>query len=343
MNRNTLTFGDHEMMERLDGIDHTLLKIEKLLDWSRFEQILSKVDLRNSSYYGRDCYSPIVMFRIMLIQHIYQYSDREMEDHLHFNYLYIRFAQLSLNMPIPHHTTICRWRERFREQNIYQLLFDDFLSQLEKRGIVLRQATIIDATLIQAHARPNRKTYVEVEPTGDETLPDDTPQVTITTEESKDSDARWLKKGKQCIYGYKSMQTVNLDGIVTGVTTTPASIPDCKLFIESISKANLHEGAIAFADKGFPADYNTQYLKENNLRDGIMWKKKANETEAESAFRVLRNQLISKVRYVVERTFGSLKSRYGYRRTPYIGLKKTHNYSLMGALTFNVVRSLSLL
>ena len=59
--------------------------------------------------------------------------------------------------------TIHRWRERINEFGIFQEIFDDFHTQLSEKGYILKDATIVDTTLIRSATRPRNKTIVEVE------------------------------------------------------------------------------------------------------------------------------------------------------------------------------------
>jgi len=194
--------------------------------------------------------------------------------------------------------------------------------------------------LIASAARPRRKEIVEVEATGDEEIVDGLPtctsKVAYTKEESKDPDAAWVKKGKKCVYGYNTMITTNLNGFISGVITTPANVNDCKIALQSIAKANLKPYYPLLGDKAFDVQYIRDYLSESKLHDFIMRMKKRGEIDSEA--RASRNKLISKVRYVIERTFGYLKLKLGGARSRYIGLKKTHNWNLMNAMLYNLIR-----
>ncbi|WP_122951224.1 transposase [Bathymodiolus thermophilus thioautotrophic gill symbiont] len=53
----------------------------------------------------------------------------------------------------------------------------------------------------------------------------------------------------------------------------------------------------------------------------------------------LRNKAISKRRFVVERTFGTLKRTYGLARSRYIGLEKVASEVNLKAIAYNLVRA----
>ena len=64
------------------------------------------------------------------------------------------------------------------------------------------------------------------------------------------------------------------------------------------------EGTTVYADKGYGSKENRQHLEEHRLQDGIMRKVHRNRplTEAQTK----RNRYLSKTRYVVEQSFGTL-------------------------------------
>ncbi|MCB5284803.1 MAG: hypothetical protein LHW45_04325 [Candidatus Cloacimonetes bacterium] len=65
MEKETITFADQEIANRLANRKHFLKDIEILIDWKRIRTILAKVEIRRLSVAGRDAFSAEVMFRIM--------------------------------------------------------------------------------------------------------------------------------------------------------------------------------------------------------------------------------------------------------------------------------------
>lgn len=344
MNREIYTVADHEIEVRIAGIDHFLKQVDILVDWKRISKVLAKSDLRYKSNSGRDCYDPISMFRIMLVQQWNKLSDYEMEAQLKMNFLFMWFCGFSFEQPIPDHSTICRWRQRFTQANLFEKLFQEINRQLAKHGLKVKEGVIVDATLVTAHARPHRKEVVETEPTGDDEIPSvQTFQSTVlTVEESKDPDARWLKKGGKCTFGYKGHVAVDkVTGLLQTIFVTPANKYDGHMLDTVIDNTKLKEGQEVLADKGYCSGDNNQYLEKKKLTSKIMRKKTKNQEP--SAELIEYNRRISEHRYVIERSFGSLKSHNGWARTIYIGLEKTKNYLMLGAMTFNLKRGIVLL
>ncbi|HRY84085.1 MAG TPA: IS5 family transposase [Candidatus Cloacimonadota bacterium] len=344
MEKQTITFADQEIANRLAGRNHFLKDVEKLIAWKRINKILDKVEIRRMSVAGRDAFSAEVMFRIMLIQSWYKLSDYQMEEQLFYNNMFLWFCHLSLENPVPDHSTICRWRNRFSEKGIYEKLLQELNYQLSKHNIKISGGVIVDATLVESHARPRKREIIETEPVGDDEIPGQTTfQATeLTVEESKDPDARWLKKGKKSIYGYKGHTVVDKEhGLVQSIAVTPGNVFDGHMLKPLVESLELPEETEVLADKGYCSQENEDALKEKKLVSKIMRKKKKNQEMAPETRDF--NHAISTQRYRVERSFGSLKRHFGWSRSIYMGLQKTADYLLMGAIAFNLKRSLKIM
>uniref|UniRef100_UPI0006652A0A transposase n=1 Tax=Morococcus cerebrosus TaxID=1056807 RepID=UPI0006652A0A len=82
---------------------------------------------------------------------------------------------------------------------------------------------------------------------------------------------------------------------------------------------------------------NRQHLKEHRLLDGIMRKAYRNRplTEAQTK----RNRYLSKTRYVVEQSFGTLHRKFRYARAAYFGLIKVSAQSHLKAMCLNLLKA----
>jgi IS5 family transposase len=350
MNRELYTFADMSFLSKLKKIEssNVLARINMLIDWKRLESILSIVDRRNTSHTGPDCYAPISMFKILLLQSMYGFSDRQIEEQLNFNYLYIWFCGFSVDSRIPDYSTISRCRDLFIKNNVYELAFAEINSQLEEHGLSIKNTVIVDATLIESKSRPRKSTTIFVEPTGDEILDDasvnteavdNKDNVTVYETESKDPDARWLKKGKKSYFGYKNHVSVNKEGFINALITTPANVADTAIFPDLLEKVNPAKNTCVLADKGYTSLKNSELIKLRKLYDFIMQKKKKKQPVDDTL--ILTNKVISKLRYVVERTFGCMKRNLYGGRSWYNGLTKTHNFSLIRAIAHNMIRAVN--
>ena len=97
------------------------------------------------------------------------------------------------------------------------------------------------------------------------------------------------------------------------------------------------EGTTVYADKGYDSAENRQHLEEHQLLDGIMRKAHRNRplTEAQTK----RNRYLSKTRYVVEQSFGTLHRKFRYARAAYFGLIKVSAQSHLKAMCLNLLKA----
>jgi len=355
MKRNEYTFGDYEIANRLKRLnpDNIVLRINEAIDWKPIQKLVSSLDSRNKNKTGRDCYDPLMMFKIQFIQDLKGYSDVQMEERLITDSLYMWFCGISTISNVPDHSTISRWRDRFNAANISHLAFLEINRQLSAVGLKYEKGTVVDASLIDSFARLKRKDEIyEIDPktnkinlieshihkTKQEILTESnvTSPNEVELKSVVDPDAKLIKIGKRLTYGYKMHTLTDLEGLILNLLTTPANVLEATKLKELLSIFESGNGIDVNGDKGYCWQECIDFLCLKGFGDKIMRKKKKGQEMNETT--VLFNKLISSVRYVIERTFGGLKRWFKLGRAKYIGLKKTHNHNLRLAMIYNVVR-----
>ena len=68
------------------------------------------------------------------------------------------FAGLSLDQPIPDHTTIMNFRHLLVRHVLARKMFDEVNDWLSEAGVLLKEGTIVDATIIEAPSSTKNKT-----------------------------------------------------------------------------------------------------------------------------------------------------------------------------------------
>ena len=193
--------------------------VAALISWSRVEKLLKRGFGRtNETTVGAKAYPAIQMFKILLLQQWYGMSDQETESAMLDRISFIRFAGLSLEDPVPDHTTICRFRNALVGKKLLQVLLDEVNSQLEKQGKLVKKGVAVDASIISSAARPCKQVDIEtVVCDREESESSCAVQAKISVSYSHDCDAAWTKKGKECHYGYKAHTSVDIDsGFIPG-------------------------------------------------------------------------------------------------------------------------------
>ena len=139
-------------------------------------------------------------------------------------------------------------------------------------------------------------------------------------------------------YGYKlHMATDAKHGFIIGGHVTPANTADTKELMEVVTESKIPSGSMVFADKGYASNNNRCDLEEKQLTDGIMYKAARGRQLTEPEKMV--NRVISGLRGIVERGFGTLKKDYRFQRTRYLGCAKVKLEFLLNAMAFNLKKA----
>jgi IS5 family transposase len=97
---------------------------------------------------------------------------------------------------------------------------------------------------------------------------------------------------------------------------------------------------MVIADKGYAGEPNRRYLLEKGYQDGIMSKAYRNRPLSEKDKK--RNAGLSKIRWIVERSFGTLKKVQGFMRARYLGRAKIELELYFQALAHNMRKAINL-
>lgn len=293
------------------GGSAALERVSSLIDWSGFEAKLA--GLREDGP-GRPGYRPVLLFKALLLQAWYGLSDAELEFRLGDSLAFGRFVGLSLEDDVPDHTTLCRFRNRLVTARLLETLFDELDRQLEAAGLILKQGTMLDATLIEA---------ATTRPRGGKEA------------RAVDPDARFVKhQGKPgATYGYKAHVGVDQgSGLVRAVITTAANVNDTTPADDLIRG----DEAAVYADKAYDTHARRARLKAGGTKARLM--RRPNKHHALTPRQQRCNNLIARRRAAVETTFATWKRRMGLTRVRYIGLARVAGQILLTAMAFNLRR-----
>lgn len=328
-----------------------LQKIDKIIDWMPMEKSIVRHCGTRVAADGRPGYPALVMFKILLLQKWYGLSDPAMEEALCDRISFIRFAGLSVVSDKPDETTICRFRNKLNQKGFCGRLLKRVNRQLARKGLLVKGGAIVDATLVESSRRP-RKTVESIpedrreeeesssnsSSSGSSSSSSSSSSSGCTVSYSGDADARWLKKGKKAYYGYKIHAATDIrDGFVLGGHATGANRADTKEFQNVLDRLDLPAGSPVAADKGYPSAENRRYLRERGLLDCILFK--AARGKPLTVAQKQANKMIGRVRFKIERTFGTLKRTYRFRRARYLGRAKTEAEFHLHAMAFNIKKA----
>jgi len=271
-------------------------QLDAAIDWAAVETIVEGI---YASREGGLAYPLLTYLKLLLLQQWYGLSDEGLEAAVDDRLSFRRFAGLPLAESVPDHSSIWRFREQLARRGLAERVLREINRQLDAKGLILRQGTLIDASIIEAAVKP---------PTGDagEVSP-------------RDPEAGWTKKNGKSRFGYKAHVAVDQDsGLVRQAVMTPADVHD------SVKADELVQGDedAVYGDKGYDSEARRTALKARGIKPRIMYKAKRNQPL--KAWQVWFNKATAPIRAGVERVFGTMKRVYGYPRVRYRGLARNN-------------------
>jgi len=276
--------------------DKFLAEMELVVPWARLVARLRP--LYPNGERGRPPIGLERMLRIYFLQQWYGLADEALEDALYDSQALRGFAGIELTRdPVPDATTVLHFRHWLERHDLTKALFDDIAAMLEERGLLMRQGTIVDATIIAA------------------------PPSTKNKSKSRDPEMHQTRKGNQWHFGMKAHIGVDVaSGVVHTLTGTAANEADINQMA-----AVLHgrEEAV-FADAGYTgADKRPEHADRE-----VWW----NITVKRSIIKALPERLrewaqgvetaLSRVRAWVEHPFHVVKNLFCHKKLRYRGLAK---------------------
>src|ERR671932_701464 len=238
------------------------------------------------------------MLRVYFVQQWYGLSDEGLEDALYDSQALRRFAGIELNRdPIPDATTVLHFRHWLEWHELTKGLFDEVSAMLEERGLLMRQGTIIDATIIAA------------------------PPSTKNKQKARDPEMCQTKKGNQWHFGMKAHIGVDVaSGLVHTVIGTAANEADI-----TQTAALLHgEEEDVFGDAGYTGVDKRPELEDRDVSWNIAIKRSIIKALPQALREVAEpvERALSQVRAVVEHPFHIVKNRFRHKKLRYRGLHK---------------------
>lgn len=317
-----LSLADH-LVARKTRSNEMLERIGELLDWPALERIVAVL---HSSDYGAPSYPPAVMVRVLLVQQWYGLTDPQLEAALWDRLSFRRFCGFPLDAEVPDHSTIWRFRQALN-QGLDRQLFEEVNRQLDARGLILRQGTLIDASLVAAAVRPPPKPK---EPPAPDPVGKPASQL---VKSERDMDAEWTRKGGKLYFGYKVHVGVDKrSGLIRRALVTGASVNDTVPADELICG----DEAAVYADAAYHTHRRERALTERGIAAHLM--RRGNKHHPLSQADKDRNTAIGKQRGPVEQIFARMKTSYRWARARCLGLERNTTHFLMLCTAMNLKR-----
>lgn len=307
--------------------NHFLRNLNESIDWSRFEQYVSHL---HPSAKGRPAHNALLMIKTLLLQFLYDLSDRQLEEQIQDRISFRYFLGVDPADPIPDHTSYCRFRDKLGAETIAHL-FNEVVEQAREKNLVKTRLCIVDATHVEAKVDTYRMHTERRDNDSDNEPPS-----------RVDPDARHGRKTPtKPFFGYKVGLGIDKDSnLITGVTATSGEAHDSVHFADV---ADPHSRAVG-ADKGYDVPETFAILKSRRQQSAINVKRRRGKKRGHIKARypdpnAYRNYYrLKKFRSLVEKIFATAKQWYGLRRARYWGLDKMKIQAYMTMMAINLKR-----
>ena len=144
--------------EKLDKTKDPLLKLNSAVNWQMFRAELEALrDKQRKSTAGAKPYDAVLMFKILILQSLYNLSDEAMEYQILDRMSFMRFLGLHAGDPVPDAKTIWLFREQLRQAGRMEKLFKQFEDFLADNGYAAKRGQIIDASIVAAPRQRNSR------------------------------------------------------------------------------------------------------------------------------------------------------------------------------------------
>ncbi|MCP3872353.1 MAG: IS5 family transposase [Desulfobacteraceae bacterium] len=314
---NYFSFADIAIQHNADK-NRSLIFLDKInstINWKPVQNMLIKFYETGKSKEGERAYSPLLLFKCMLLQKWFQIkSDPELESQINDRISFKSFLDMPLDYPSPDHSTFSRFRKRLSKDAMVQIN-SLLLKQFYQLGISINKGVAVDARLVKSASKPVSKKKIKILKEKHDTPEGRLDQNGNFKKFTRDIDSDWTFKNDKYHYGLKEHAAVDTDnGFILSTVLSPSSHHDSKYLPYAViySMHTKDKVQTVYADKGYAGAPNREFLTLNSIKDGIMRKDNINAKLTD--IEITRNKAISKYRYIVEQYFGiSHKHDKGYR------------------------------
>lgn len=299
---------------------------------AEIEAVVRRAPEERKSNAGRKPFDAVMMFKVLVLQTLYNLADEQVEYQIRDRLSFMRFLGLGLEDTVPDATTVWLFREALAKAGMVKSLFERFNQHLDAKGYIARGGQIVDATIVNAPKQHN---------TGEENEAIKAGKVPEGWEEDpaknaqKDKDARWTKKNDRSFYGYKNHVGVDRKHkIIRRYAETDASVHDSQKLDEVLDKSNTSNEV--WADSAYRSAEMEAKLKKQGYKSRIHRRGARNHPLSER--QQAANTTRSRVRARVEHVFADQENGMGGIFVRTVGMARAAVKIGMMNLVYNMRR-----
>jgi len=292
-------------------------EMEKVVPWARLCAVIAPHYPQGKR--GRPPIGLERMLRIYFLQQWYALADEALEDALYDSQAMRTFAAIDLSVEaVPDATTLLNFRHLLEAHDLTQAIFAEVNGLLRERKLLMKEGTIVDATIIAA------------------------PSSTKNARKARDPEMHQTKKGNQWYFGMKAHIGADAQsGLVHSLSGTAAHVADIAQTHELLHGKETQ----VYADAGYlGVEKRAEVIaKTKEVQWYVAAKRGKVKAMAEGTLKELTQayeKAKAQVRARVEHPFHIIKNLFKHRKTRYRGIAKNtaQLYSLFALANLCIAR-----
>lgn len=322
-------FNLEDRLESLSEAGDPLKRLDLCVNWNQFRPILEKSLVRESKTgAGRPRYDVVMMFKVLILQSLYNLSDEQLQYQITDRLSFMRFLDVGVEKKVPDQKTIWLFRDELTKAGIVTELFARFERELGKVGFRAQQGSIVDATIVEVPVRHSPPSSGGDSGTGEEE------ESLSASERQKDPDATWTKKNGKSFFGYKNHILIDAKHrFIRSYATSTAKTHESTLFEELIESTTL--SGKMYGDSAYDNRRIKELLEEEGMENCIQ--RQARGTQELPKRVRKKNRSLAKIRCRVEHVFAFQAGTMKAKTMRCIGLIRAHTVIGLRNLTYNLL------
>lgn len=324
-------FDAQDRLNDLLAMGDPLQRLDEVVDWKIFRPVLDKLPREEAKGPGgRPAFDPLMLFKVLILGHLYNLSDFQLEFQITDRLSFKRFLGLSDADGAPDEKTIWNFRDKFTRSDLQRVAFDHFNEALDKMGLIARRGQMVDASFVEVPKQRNsRKENAAIKggetPEGWEDNPNKLRQ--------KDLQARWTKKNNKSFYGYKNHVKVDSRSkLITDFVVTNAAVHDSQALRDLVKQGDPE----TYVDSAYCGAECQAVFDDCQVQGKVIERPWKNKPLGKRQIR--SNKVKSRTRVRVEHVFGAMTMTMKATINRCIGKVRNAAAITMTNLTYNLIR-----
>ena len=201
---------------------------------------------------------------------------------------------------------------------LFDKIFEEINIVMQNRGLILKEGSHVDATLIHS-SEPKRRKDSEGR---------------VISNKAADEDASYTSKRGRKYHGFKFHINTDCNGMIRKAITTTAKDAD----IKSLDYLTKDETQYVTADSAYMSKKNKRKFRKKGIVNGIIERRVRGQSRLRPK-QSKHNRHFAAIRSIVELPFAFIKNLMHYTKTRFIGLEKNDQYHLLLAAAYNLKRA----